>query len=47
MNTIKRYLGLVWLALAGLCGYFGITSLGLPKLVSGQTDEHAVANVVG
>jgi hypothetical protein len=39
MNTIKRYLGLVWLALAGLCGYFGITSLGLPKLVSGQTDD--------
>ena len=39
MNTIKRYLGIVWLALAGLCGYFAITSLGIPKLTSGKTDD--------
>jgi hypothetical protein len=39
MNTIKRYLGILWLGLAGLAGYFGITSLGIPKLISGKTDD--------
>lgn len=39
MNTIKRYLGIVWLGLAALCGYFTITSMGIPKLTSGKTDD--------
>lgn len=39
MNTVKRYLGIVWLGLAALAGYFGITTLGLPKLTSGKTDD--------
>ncbi len=39
MNAIKRYLGILWLALAGLAGYFGITSLGVPKLTSGKTED--------
>ncbi|WP_080236750.1 DUF6814 family protein [Spirosoma rigui] len=39
MNTLKRYLGILWLALAALCAYFTITSLGIPKLTSGKTDD--------
>jgi hypothetical protein len=39
MNKIKRYLGVLWLGIAGLAGYFGITSLGIPKLISGKTDD--------
>lgn len=39
MNTLKRYLGILWLALAALCGYFTVTSLGIPKLTSGKTDD--------
>jgi hypothetical protein len=39
MNTLKKYLGLVWIGLAGLTGYFGLTELGLPKLASGKTDD--------
>ncbi|TAE32892.1 MAG: hypothetical protein EAZ91_03220 [Cytophagales bacterium] len=39
MNTIKRLLGLVWLGLAALSGYYGITALGIPKLTSGKTDD--------
>ncbi|GAB3569832.1 hypothetical protein GCM10027578_25020 [Spirosoma luteolum] len=39
MNAIKRYLGVLWLGLAALAGYFGLTSLGLPKLASGKTDD--------
>ena len=39
MNALKRYLGVLWLGLAALAGYFGLTSLGLPKLASGKTDD--------
>lgn len=39
MNAIKRYSGVIWLALAGLFGYFGIVNLGLPKLTSGKPDD--------
>lgn len=39
MNGIKRVLGIVWLGLAALSGYYGLTALGLPKLISGKTDD--------
>jgi hypothetical protein len=39
MNLVKRALGIVWLGLAALAGYFGITSMGIPKLTSGKTDD--------
>ena len=39
MNTVKRFMGVVWLGLAALAGYFGVTSLGIPKLTSGKTDD--------
>lgn len=39
MNTIKRFAGILWLGLAAMAGYFGITSLGIPKIISGKTDD--------
>ena len=39
MNALKKYLGIVWIGLAGLAGYFGVTSMGLPKLTSGKTED--------
>ena len=39
MDALKKYLGIVWIGLALLCGYYGITALGLPKLVSGKTED--------
>ena len=39
MNKLRRYLGLVWLLLAALCGYVGIVYFGWPKLTSGQPDD--------
>ncbi|MBC7570452.1 MAG: hypothetical protein H7319_12050 [Spirosoma sp.] len=39
MNALKKYLGIVWIGLAGLSGYYGLTALGLPKLVSGKTED--------
>ncbi len=39
MDTIKKILGVLWLALAGFCGYYFLTTLGLPKLTSGKPDD--------
>ncbi len=39
MNALKKCLGIVWIGLALLCGYYGITALGLPKLTSGHTED--------
>ena len=39
MNAIKKLMGIVWLALAGLCGYYGVLDFGLPKLSTGKQDD--------
>lgn len=39
MTLVKKYLGLLWLALAALCAWFGIVDFGLPKLATGKTDD--------
>ncbi|MFM6975473.1 MAG: DUF6814 family protein [Sphingobacteriaceae bacterium] len=39
MNAIKKYMGIVWLALAGLCAYYGVVDFGLPKLATGKQDD--------
>ncbi|MGF7215105.1 hypothetical protein GGR92_001245 [Spirosoma lacussanchae] len=39
MNAIKKYAGIVWLALAAVVGYYGLTQFGLPKLTSGKTED--------
>jgi polyferredoxin len=39
MNAVKRYLGILWLAIAALAGYFGLFSFGIPKLTTGKTDD--------
>jgi hypothetical protein len=39
MNTIKKYLGIVWIALGLVVAYFGLTVMGIPKLVSGKQED--------
>ncbi len=39
MNSIKKYLGIVWLLLAVVIAYFGLIILGIPKLQSGKQDD--------
>lgn len=39
LNKIKRYLGIVWIAIGLAAGYFGVAELGLPKLNSGIQDD--------
>lgn len=35
MNNIKKFSGIIWLALGLYAGFFSITSIGLPKFSSG------------
>jgi hypothetical protein len=39
MNKIRKILGIAWLALALLVGYFGLTVMGIPKLASGKQED--------
>lgn len=39
MNTLKRFLGIIWLALAVAAAYFCIFEFGYPKFVSGKQED--------
>jgi hypothetical protein len=39
MNGIKKILGILWIAVALVVGYFGITVLGIPKITSGKQED--------
>ncbi|MCJ7935585.1 MAG: hypothetical protein MUW56_18660 [Chryseobacterium sp.] len=39
MNGLKKILGIVWIAIAVIVGYFGITVLGIPKITSGKQED--------
>jgi len=39
MGGLKKILGIVWILLALVVGYFGITEMGIPKLTSGKQED--------
>ena len=39
MNSLKKYLGIIWITLGLVVVYFGLTVLGIPKLVSGKQED--------
>ena len=39
MNSLKRFLGIIWLALAAAAAYFCIFEFGYPKFVSGKQED--------
>ena len=39
MNTLKKYLGILWIALGLVVAYFGLTVFGIPKLASGKQED--------
>jgi hypothetical protein len=39
MNTVRKILGIVWVALGLAIAYYGFTVLGYPKLTSGKQDD--------
>jgi hypothetical protein len=39
LNTVRKYLGIVWLLLAVVIAYYGLVVLGMPKLQSGKQED--------
>lgn len=39
LNTIKKIFGVLWIAIALVVGYFGITVMGIPKITSGKQED--------
>ncbi|CAD7816482.1 hypothetical protein CHRY9390_03178 [Chryseobacterium aquaeductus] len=39
MDGIKKILGFVWILVALVVAYFGITVMGIPKLASGKQED--------
>ena len=43
MDTLKKILGIVWMVMALVVAYFGLTVFGIPKIMS----DHQEDNVFG
>ncbi|MEJ5103765.1 DUF6814 family protein [Chryseobacterium sp. MYb328] len=39
MNALKKILGILWIAIAVVVGYFAITVMGIPKITSGKQED--------
>lgn len=39
MNGLKKILGILWIAVAVVVGYFGTTVMGIPKITSGKQED--------
>lgn len=39
MNGLKKILGIVWILVALVVAYFGITVMGIPKMTSGKQED--------
>lgn len=39
MNSIKKYLGYLWIILALVVAWFGFSVLGIPRLASGKQED--------
>lgn len=46
MNTVRKYLGVVWIALGLAIAYYGFTVLGYPKLTSGKQDDKVFGIII-
>jgi len=39
MNQIKKWLGIVWIAMAFIAAWYGIFKMGIPKIMSGNQED--------
>ena len=39
MNQLKKWLGIVWIAMAFLAAWYGIFKMGIPKIMSGNQED--------
>lgn len=46
MDAIKKILGIVWLALAAVVAYLGLTVLGIPKITSDKQEDLVFGSII-
>lgn len=46
MDAIKKILGIVWLLMALVVAYYGITEFGLPKIMSDKQDDNVFGWII-
>ncbi len=39
MNTTRKYLGILWIIIAAVVAYYGLTVMGIPKISSGKQED--------
>ena len=40
MDSIKKILGILWILIAVVVAYYGLTVFGIPKVMSEKTDDN-------
>lgn len=46
MNSIKKILGVVWLILAVVVAYLGLTVFGIPKIMSDKQEDNVFGWII-
>ena len=46
MDSVKKILGAVWLILALVVAYFGLTVFGIPKIMSDKQEDHVFGWII-
>ena len=46
MDSVKKILGVVWIILAMVVAYFGLTVFGIPKIMSDKQEDHVFGWII-
>lgn len=46
MDLLKKILGIVWLVLALVVAYYGLTKFGIPKIVSEKQEDNVFGWII-
>lgn len=46
MDSVKKILGIVWILLAAVVLYFGLTEMGVPKLTSDHQEDKVFGIII-
>ncbi|KMQ70867.1 DUF6814 family protein [Chryseobacterium koreense] len=46
MDSIKKILGIVWILMAAVVAYYGLTEFGIPKIMSDKQEDHVFGWII-
>ena len=46
MDQVKKILGIVWILLALVVAYYGLTVFGIPKIMSDKQEDHVFGWII-